>query len=128
MEGKNTAGNERGRFAAALTVREYVEQHGRKPSFNVTGVAMANPTHWIFSVEPYVPTETEITEMLSRIGVGNHRQQKNCGLCGYETCRQRAEAILNHREPVSICRQVVNVGRDVYSVLYENLPVATTDR
>lgn len=124
MEGKNTAGNERGRFAAALTVREYVEQHGRKPSFNVTGVAMANPTI-DFSVEPYVPTETEITEMLSRIGVGNHRQQKNCGLCGYETCRQRAEAILNHREPVSICRQVVkDVGRDVYSVLYENLPVA----
>ena len=63
--------------------------------------------------------------MLCHIGVGNSRQQKDCGKCGYATCRQRAEAILLHKEPVSICRQVVKDTRqDVYSVLYENMPVA----
>ena len=113
-----------GRFAAALAVRDYVQQHGKEPCFNVTGVALSNPTI-DFSVTPYSPTEQDIQEILCRIGVGNPRQQKNCGKCGYATCRQRAEAILAHREPVSLCRQVVKDTRqDVYSVLYENMPVA----
>ena len=113
-----------GRFAATLAVRDYVQQHGKEPCFDVTGVAMANPTI-DFSVTPYTPSEADIQEMLCRIGVGNPRQQKNCGKCGFETCHQRVEAILSHREPVSLCRQVVKDSRqDVYSVLYENLPVA----
>ncbi len=113
-----------GRFAATLAVRDYVRQHGKEPCVNVTGVAMANPTI-DFSVQPYAPCETDIAEMLCHIGVGNPRQQKDCGQCGYETCRQRAEAILLHREPVSLCPQMVKEAkRDVYSVLYENMPVA----
>lgn len=113
-----------GRFAATLAVRDYVRQHGKEPCINVTGVAMANPTI-DFSVQPYAPSETDIAEMLCHIGVGNPRQQKNCGQCGYETCRQRAEAILLHREPVSLCPQMVKEAKqDVYSVLYENMPVA----
>ena len=113
-----------GRFAATLAVRDYVAEHGKEPCFNVTGVAMANPTI-DFSVEPYAPGEEDIREMLCHIGVGNSRQQKDCGKCGYASCRQRAEAILLHKEPVSICRQVVKDTRqDVYSVLYENMPVA----
>lgn len=113
-----------GRFAATLAVRDYVAEHGKEPCFNVTGVAMANPTI-DFSVEPYAPSEEDIREMLCHIGVGNSRQQKDCGKCGYASCRQRAEAILLHKEPVSICRQVVKDTRqDVYSVLYENMPVA----
>ena len=113
-----------GRFAATMAVRDYVEQHDKKPCFNVTGVALGNPSI-DFSVEEYQPSQQEIDEMLYHIGVGNPRQQKNCGQCGYETCRQRAEAILRHQEPISICSQVVKDARkDVYSVLYENLPLA----
>ena len=113
-----------GRFAATLEVRDYVKEHGKEPCFNVTGVAMANPTI-DFSVEPYAPSEDDIKEILCHIGVGNPRQQKDCGQCGYATCRQRAEAILQHKEPVSLCRQVVkDVQQDVYGVLYENMPVA----
>ena len=118
-------GNEgKGRFAAALAIRDYVDSHDTNPYFDITGVAMGNPTI-DFSVEAYVPKEEEIREMLCRIGVGNPRQQKNCGRCGYPSCRERAEAILYHREPVSLCRQIVTEARrDTYSILYENLPVA----
>ena len=69
--------------------------------------------------------EAQIQEMLYHIGVGNPRQQKNCGACGFDTCRARAEAILMHQENVSLCRQVVQEAKqDVYSVLYEHLPMA----
>lgn len=114
----------RGKFTAALQIREYVDGRDKTPYFDTHGIAMANPTI-DFSVGEYVPTEEQIREMLFQIGVGNPRQQKNCGQCGYSTCRERAEAILHHREPVSICRQVVHDARmDVYSCLYEELPMA----
>lgn len=114
----------RGRFAAALQIREYVESRDKTPYFDTHGIAMANPTI-DFSVVSYVPSEEQVQEMLYQIGVGNPRQQKNCGRCGFSTCRDRAEAILYHREPVSLCRQVVQDARkDVYSVLYEELPMA----
>ena len=122
--GCNAQKEPRGRFAAALQIREYVESRDKTPYFDTHGIAMANPTI-DFSVGPYVPSEEQIREMLFQIGVGNLRQQKNCGQCGYPTCRERAEAILHHKEPVSICRQVVQDARmDVYSFLYEELPMA----
>lgn len=122
--GRDSGEDRRGRFAAALQIREYVESRDKTPYFDTHGIAMANPTI-DYSVGEYIPTEEQIREMLFQIGVGNVRQQKNCGRCGYPTCRERAEAILRKKEPVSICRQVVQDARmDVYSFLYEELPMA----
>lgn len=122
--GRDSGEDRRGRFAAALQIRDYVESRDKTPYFDTHGIAMATPTI-DYSVGEYVPTEEQIREMLFQIGVGNVRQQKNCGRCGYPTCRERAEAILRNKEPVSICRQVVQDARmDVYSFLYEELPMA----
>ncbi len=122
--GIGSENNARGPFAAALQIRDYVNNKDKTPYFDTHGIAMANPTI-DFSVGPYVPTEDEIQEMLFQIGVGNPRQQKNCGWCGYENCRSRAEAILHHKEPVSICPQSVRDNKnDMYSFLYEELPMA----
>lgn len=111
-------------FAGALKLREWVESRDKTPYFDTHGIAMANPTI-DFSVDPYTPGDKEIEEMLFQIGVGNERQQKNCGMCGYSSCRERAKAILLNREPVSVCPQVVQEARkDVYNLLYENLPMA----
>lgn len=95
-----------------------------EPYFDIRGIALSNPGI-ARPKGPYVPTDAQIQEMLYQIGVGNIRQQQNCGACGYKTCRQRAEAILGHQENVSLCRQVVQEARrDVYSEVYHNLPMA----
>jgi iron only hydrogenase large subunit-like protein len=100
--------------------------HGEEepPYFDIQGIAMANPA----IARPgaaYQVSELEIQEMLFRIGVGNPRQQQNCGACGFATCRERAEAILAKREPASLCRRVVyEARRDVFRELYEKLPMA----
>ncbi len=87
-------------------------------------VAMANPAI-DRTTEPFRLDEEQIQSMLDHIGVGNPRQQKNCGDCGYATCRERAEAILRHQEPLSLCRRNVHQARmDVYSKLFDQLPLA----
>lgn len=110
--------------AAQMTLERCVEAEGETPYFDTHGIALANPAI-AKPVPEYAPTEQEIQTMLFHIGVGNPRQQQNCGACGYDSCRARAEAILQHRENVSICRRVVQEARrDVYSVVYESLPMA----
>lgn len=109
---------------ARLTLEAQVKADGETPYFDTRGIALANPAI-VRAVPAYVPTEDEIQAMLYHIGVGNPRQQQDCGACGYETCRMRAEAILRQQENVSLCRQVVQEAkRDVFSAVYENLPLA----
>ena len=109
---------------ARLALEAQVQAEGETPYFDTRGIALANPAIARTVPEP-VPTEDEIQAMLYQIGVGNPRQQQNCGACGYETCRMRAEAILRHQENVSLCRQVVQEAkRDMFRAVYENLPMA----
>lgn len=117
-------GESRGCFEAALGLRAQVMAGEKEPGYDIHGIAMNNPTI-DFSVGEHIPTEEELRQILFQMGVGNPRQRRNCGQCGYATCRERAEAILGHREPVSICEPVVQEAKmDMYSVLYELLPMA----
>ena len=118
------AAEKRSPVSARLELEKHVQEEGVAPYFDAHGVALLNPAI-ARPVPAYTPGEEEIQAMLFHIGVGNPRQQQNCGACGYETCRMRAEAILQHRENVSLCRQVVQEAkRDVFSVVYESLPMA----
>ena len=111
-------------MGARLALEAQVKAEGEAPYFDTRGIALANPAIARTVPEP-VPTEDEVQAMLYQIGVGNPRQQQNCGACGYETCRMRAEAILRHQENVSLCRQVVQEAkRDMFRAVYENLPMA----
>lgn len=114
----------RGRFSATLQIRNFVDSRDKQPFFDTHGIALANPTI-DFSVAPYTPTGEQIDEMLFYIGIGNSRLQKDCGHCGYSTCRARAEAILKGQEPAAICLPIrEEMRRDIFSMIYENLPVA----
>ena len=123
-DGIENAGEKRGRYAATLQIRNYMKNREKNLYFDTKGVAMANPAinRGAGRLEP---SQGDIQEMLYHIGVGNSRQQKNCGQCGYATCRERAIAILRHQEPVSMCRQVVaSTRQDLDNALFEHLPMA----
>lgn len=110
--------------ASRLKLEDWVAQEGEEPYFDIHGIAIANPA--IARPAPtQEPTEEQITQMLYHIGVGNPRQQQNCGACGYPTCRDRAVAILNRRETVSLCRRVVyEARRDMLREVFDKLPMA----
>ena len=50
-----------------------------------------------------VPTDTEIAETLRKMGKISKRDELNCGSCGYNTCREKAIAILQGKAEVSMC-------------------------
>lgn len=50
-----------------------------------------------------VPTDAEIAETLRKMGKISKRDELNCGSCGYNTCREKAIAILQGKAEVSMC-------------------------
>lgn len=50
-----------------------------------------------------VPTETELSAILRRMGKMRPEQELNCGSCGYNTCREKAIAIYRGKADISMC-------------------------
>lgn len=50
-----------------------------------------------------VPTESEISAILRRMGKIRPEQELNCGSCGYNTCREKAIAIYRGKADISMC-------------------------
>lgn len=50
-----------------------------------------------------VPSDLEITDILRQMGKTKPEDELNCGSCGYETCREKAVAILQGKAEISMC-------------------------
>lgn len=50
-----------------------------------------------------VPTETDISAILRKMGKMRPEQELNCGSCGYNTCREKAIAIYRGKADISMC-------------------------
>lgn len=53
--------------------------------------------------ENKMPSESEINAALRQMGKLSKRDELNCGSCGYNTCREKAIAILQGKAEVSMC-------------------------
>ncbi len=51
----------------------------------------------------YVPTEAQIEDMLKKMNKEDPRERLNCGCCGYESCRDKAIAIINGHANIDMC-------------------------
>ena len=49
------------------------------------------------------PSEEEVNEMLKKMGKENEADRLNCGCCGYDSCRDKAIAILKGYANVDMC-------------------------
>ena len=49
------------------------------------------------------PSEIEITNILRQMGKFKPSQELNCGSCGYNTCREKAVAIIQGKAEISMC-------------------------
>ena len=57
----------------------------------------------VLDTKSAVPTETEISAILRKMGKMRPEQELNCGSCGYNTCREKAIAIYRGKADISMC-------------------------
>lgn len=49
------------------------------------------------------PSESEIQDILKKMGKNRPENELNCGSCGYDTCREKAIAIFHGKAEISMC-------------------------
>ncbi|MEG0319976.1 MAG: [Fe-Fe] hydrogenase large subunit C-terminal domain-containing protein [Niameybacter sp.] len=54
-------------------------------------------------VEIYTATKEEIRQVLESMGKNEKSDELNCGACGYETCRDKAIAVLHGMSQIDMC-------------------------
>ena len=62
-----------------------------------------------------MPPEWEIDEMLMRIGKENPEDRLNCGSCGYNTCRDKAIAVIQGKAEQSMCLPYMTAKAEGFS-------------
>ena len=90
-----------------MPVRDYaaVAAYAGKRDFTVDQpdeLTLRKTLEYIGRKLPY-PSESEIRDALHKMGKLKPEDELNCGSCGYNTCREKAVAIIQGKAEVSMC-------------------------
>ena len=70
-----------------------------------------------------MPSDTEISNVLRQMGKFKPSQELNCGSCGYNTCREKAIAILQGKAEISMCLPFLKEKAESFSdIIVNNTP------
>ena len=70
-----------------------------------------------------MPTDMEIMNVLRQMGKFKPSQELNCGSCGYNTCREKAVAILQGKAEISMCLPFLKDKAESFSdAIVKNTP------
>jgi iron only hydrogenase large subunit-like protein/uncharacterized Fe-S cluster-containing protein len=88
-------------------VRHYqsVIKYAGKDDFDIPQAKEGEIEHAYTFIElnPYQPSEAEITATLQKMGKTKPEDELNCGTCGYNSCREKAIAVLQGKADISMC-------------------------
>lgn len=89
------------------SVRDYqaVSSYAGKEDFNVEQPEVSQLTNeyrpaFLHKVKP---SHSELMEILRKMGKVSPADELNCGTCGYNTCRDKAEAIYQGKAEINMC-------------------------
>ena len=72
-----------------------------------------------------MPSEVEIRDVLREMGKFKPSQELNCGTCGYDTCRDKAIAVLQGKANISMCLPMLTQKAESFSdTIVKNTPNA----
>lgn len=88
-------------------VRHYqsIVKYAGKKDFAVDEVSDGELDHVqeYIGVHREMPLEADITATLRKMGKNTHADELNCGTCGYNSCREKAIAVLQGKADITMC-------------------------
>lgn len=74
-------------------------------------------------IEKHLASDSELKEILEGIGKYEPSDELNCGGCGYNTCREKAQAVFEGMAEMSMCLPYMRgKAENITNVIYENTP------
>jgi iron only hydrogenase large subunit-like protein/uncharacterized Fe-S cluster-containing protein len=83
---------------------------------------LSKPFTYLGHTNP-MPGSSAITEILHKMGKSSPEQELNCGSCGYNTCREKAIAVLQGKADLTMCLPFLKEKAENFSdnIIY-NMP------
>lgn len=116
-----------GKYHKSSAVRDYmaVNAYAGTKDFEVSQPKKATLKKSFALVEQssQIPSDLEIRNVLRQIGKFMPSQELNCGSCGYNTCREKAIAVLQGKAEISMCLPFLTDKAESFSdIIVNNSP------
>ncbi len=70
--------------------------------------------------QSFMPSKIDIANILKQIGKETEADELNCGSCGYNSCREKAEAVYYGKADLTMCLPFLNEKAESFSELIVN--------
>ncbi len=112
-------------FKCQSKVKEYMKKSGGDTvceNVDLSKIDFAN-TFLDKSIAEKKVSDDEIRKILKSMGKYEERYELNCGVCGYDTCREKAIAIYNGMAETNMCLNYMrNKAESLTNVIFGNSP------
>ncbi|HAK72597.1 MAG TPA: hydrogenase assembly protein HupF [Sporomusaceae bacterium] len=101
--GGPVSGNRQCMAAKRRKVINYAKSNSRETELDDNSALSFTRIHQAMPVAYPLPTEAEIVDILSQTGKTTAADEKNCGACGYNSCRDKAIAVFQGLAENDMC-------------------------
>lgn len=118
--------DEDGYYTRLSKVRNYINK--RVKSTSIEGVTIPEEVTFFrnFKDKKIIkenPREEEINKIMRQMGKFTKEDELNCGVCGYNTCREKAQAVYEGMAETSMCLHFMrSKAESLSNVIIENTP------
>jgi iron only hydrogenase large subunit-like protein len=115
-------------FTRQRSIKKYIKENSTKDVFllpeSLKQICFSK-TFKDRSLKKSIIDEENITQILRKLGKYTHSDELNCGVCGYNTCREKAQAVLEGMAEVNMCIHYIrNKAESITNVVFETSPNA----
>lgn len=104
-------------------VTEYAGRDDFKVDMPSGGIMYKHMDHIYLNMQ--IPGESEIRDVLEKIGKPSSEYELNCGSCGYNSCREKAIAVFQGKAELSMCLPYMMEKAECFSdTVIQNSPNA----
>ncbi|MGI5977522.1 MAG: [Fe-Fe] hydrogenase large subunit C-terminal domain-containing protein, partial [Candidatus Limivicinus sp.] len=104
-----------GTALSQLKVREAAGTYDRAKDFNITDGPDISAAFKSKRVIHMKPSEAQIEAVLRQMDKFSPEDELNCGMCGYSSCREKAEAVLQGKAEISMCLPYIRKKAENYA-------------
>ena len=113
----------------SLPISDYVavKSYAKKKDFEVRAYdsLKLRKSFTSLSRQRVIISDLAIQEVLSKIGKTKAEHELNCGSCGYNTCREKARAVIEGKANLAMCLPYLKEKAESFSdIIIKNTPNA----
>lgn len=90
--------------------------HREQGDYELPGFELRKNFGYCSAQEQEEVSEEEIRDALAEMGKFSPKDELNCGACGYNTCREKAIAIIQNKAEVAMCIPYMRAKQESYSI------------